>query len=265
MRTYVGVFLLFVATLQAQTPALVFEVASIKPTDGTSRSSALMDPQPSGFSASNVPLARLIEFAYGLNPEQIIGGPDWIAKERFTVTAKYPAGWSLDRPGGRTDALQMVRMLLADRFRLRVHTETRDGAIYSMVMTRQDRGLGPNLRQVPASCIAASSNEAKEKGLQQCGLLQGRSELELNGQPLSYLASRLSAIIGTHVVDQTGADGFYDAHLKWTPEQSIVTAPTADQVSIFTAIQEQLGLRLERGRGPVDVLVIDSVERLTPD
>jgi uncharacterized protein (TIGR03435 family) len=133
-------------------------------------------------------------------------------------------------------------------------------------MTRQDRGLGPKLRQVPEACVAAAlSREAKEKGLVQCQLLQGRRALEVNGQPLSYLASRLSATIGTPIVDRTGLDGFYDAQLEWTPEESNRSAPAVDQVSIFTAIQEQLGLRLERGRGPVDVLVIDSVERSTPD
>ena len=252
------------ATLTAQLP-LRFDVASVKPTDGTSRSSALFDPQPSGFSASNVPLARLIEYAYGLHPHQIVGGPEWIYNERFSVTAKYPVGWSLDRAGGRGEALQMLQMLLADRFSLRVHNETREGTVYTLVMSREDRRLGPRLREVPEPCAPVSSREAKEKGLLPCQLLQARRSLEVNGQPLSYIASRLSAIIGSPVVDRTRLAGVYDAQVEWTPEEEAGNAAITNQVSIFTAIQDQLGLKLERERGPVDLLVIDSVERPTPD
>ena len=248
----------------AQSP-FRFGVASVKATDGVSRSAALFDPQPGGFSASNVPLARLIEYAYGRQPYVVVGGPEWISKERFSIVAKYPAGWSLDRPGGRAEVLQMLQALLADRFSLRVHNETLDSAIYNLVMHRQDRQIGSQLRQVPNPCLQGSSGEAKERGLRPCQLLQGRSALELNGQPVSYITSRLSAIVGALVVDRTGLTGFYDLRVQWAPEQGAGNAATIDQVSIFTAIQEQLGLRLERARGPVDMLVIDSVDRPTPD
>src|SRR5687767_13209590 len=93
----------------AQQPPPAFEVASVKPVVDGGGSSALLDPQPGGYSAFNVPLSSLIRLAYSLNPYQVVGGPDWAYRDRFTVTAKYPAGWSLDRPGGQAEALQMLQ------------------------------------------------------------------------------------------------------------------------------------------------------------
>ena len=246
--------------LAAQQRAPAFEVTSIKPSEGGS-SSALLDPLPSGYSASNVSLASLIRLAYQLNEYQVVGGPDWVHRDRFTVAAKYPVGWSLDRPGGRAEALQMVQTLLADRFNLRVHKDTRDGTVYLMKMARDDGRLGPRLRPVPA-CVR-SPTEAEEKGTTVCTVLLGRRAAEMNGQSVSYFASGVARIIGAPVIDRTGLSGFYDIKVEWTPTEPPDAAP--DYVPLFIAIEEQLGFKLERSRGPIEMLVIDSVERPKPD
>lgn len=238
-----------------------FDVASIKPSEGGS-SSALLDPLPSGYNASNVPLSSLIRLAYGLNPYQVVGGPDWAYRDRFTVAAKYPAGWSLDRPGGRAEALQMLQTLLADRFALRVHNDTREGTVYLMTMARDDRRPGPRLRPAPA-CVRSPSREAREKGAIPCTATLGRQAVEMNGQPVPYFASSVALMIGAPIIDRTGLSGFYDIKIEWTPAQT----PDAgtDYVPLFIAIEEQLGLKLQRSKGPIDVLVIDSAQRPTPD
>lgn len=259
-----GLLLVLIAAaavaLDAQRSTPAFEVASIKPSDG-GLSSALLDPLPSGYSASNVPLSSLIRLAYGLNPYQVVGGPDWVTRDRFTVTAKYPTGWSIDRPGGKAEALQMLQTLLAERFNLRVHKDTREGTVYLMRMAREDRRLGPRLLPVPA-CVRSPS-EAKEKGTTVCGVTLGRRAVEITGQSVSYFASSLPLIIGAPVIDRTALSGSYDIKVEWTPAET----PDAgtDYVPLFIAIEEQLGLKLERSKGPIEVLVIDSAERPTPD
>ena len=261
-RVAIPVLALIIAAavpLTTQAP-LRFEVASIKPSEGGS-SSALLDPLPSGYSASNVPLSSLIRLAYQLNPYQVVGGPDWVYGDRFTVAAKYPAGWSLDRPGGRAEAFQMVQTLLADRFSLRVHKETREGTVYLMTMARDDRRLGPKLRPVPA-CVRSSS-EAREKGTAPCTVLLGRRAVEMNGQPVPYFASSVALMIGAPIIDRTDLSGFYDIKIEWTPAET--PDGGTDHVPLFIAIEEQLGFKLERSKGPIDVLVIDAVERPTPN
>ena len=250
-----------VAGIPLTSQALRFDVTSIKPSEGGS-SSALLDPQPSGYSAFNVSLASLIRLAYQLNEHQIVGGPDWAYRERFTVAAKYPAGWSLDRPGGRAEAFQMIQTFLADRFALRVHKDTRDGMVYLMRMARDDRRLGPRLLPAPA-CVRSLSSEAREQGARPCTVTLGRERVEMNGQPVSYFASGISRIIGAAVTDRTGLSGSYDIKIEWTPAQT----PDAgtDYVPLFIAIEEQLGLKLGRSKGPIEVLVIDSAQRPTPD
>jgi uncharacterized protein (TIGR03435 family) len=262
MQRFAALILCSVTTSFAapQPPAPAFEVASIKPAQGGS-SSALLDPQPSGYSAFNVSLSSLIRLAYGLNPYQVVGGPDWVYRDPFTVTAKYPIGWALDRPGGKAEALRMLQTLLADRFNLRVRKDTREGTVYLLRMARDDRRLGPGLRPAPA-CVT-SPREAKEKGTAPCTVLLGRRAVEMNGQPVSYFASGVARIIGAPLEDRTDLTGSYDIKVEWTPAET----PDAgtDYVPLFIAIEEQLGLKLERSKGPVEVLVIDSVERPTPD
>jgi uncharacterized protein (TIGR03435 family) len=182
-----------------------------------------------------------------------------------------------------------MRSLLAERFKLSVHREKRELPIYELVLARSDGKLGPELRPSSADCraiIEARKAQGQKPDLPkagerpQCGARVGFGELAAGGQPLLELIALLSSTVQRNVVDRTGLSGNFDIYLKWTPDQ-LPPRPAglpADQPlringlaidpdgpSIFTALQEQLGLKLESAHGPVDVLVIDHVERPSPD
>ena len=266
-----------------------FEVASVRP-NTSGNPGQRVEMQPGGrYTVINMPLRNLIINAYGLQANQLLGAPDWIA-ERFDITAK--ADEELGPPAsqeGPSRLQLMMRSLLAERFKLSVHRESRDLPIYHLVLARNDRKLGPEL--TPSSIDCRTIIDArKAQGLRpeppkpgerpQCGAWWGFGELTAGGQPLHELISLLSATVQRNVVDRTRLSGNFDIHLKWTPDQLPPRPPglPADQPvrmngvaidpngpSIFTALQEQLGLKLDAQRGPVDVLVIDRVERPTPD
>jgi bla regulator protein BlaR1 len=272
----------------ASSPA--FEVASVKPNkSGDGR--ILLGMQPGGrFTATNVPLRELIRMACGIQSFQIVGGPDWIGSERFDVLAKAegdPPPPSV--PGGPPGPmLMMLRSLLAERFKLAAHNETRELPIYSMVMARPDRRLGPRLSVAQADCAAIAA-AARRGGppptpppgeRPRCGMMIGPGNISAGGVPIAQLATMLSMRVSRVVLDRTELTGNFDFTLDFTPEQLPKRAPgtPADQpirmngvdidpdgASIFTALQEQLGLKLESTRGPVEVLVIDRVEQPTPD
>ena len=266
-----------------------FEVASVRP-NTSGNPIERVEMQPGGrYTVINMPLRNLIINAYGLQATQLLGAPDWIA-ERFDIIAK--ADEELGPPASREGPSRvqlMMRSLLAERFRLSVHRESRDMPIYHLVLARNDGKLGPELNPSSIDCRALIEAR-KAQGLKpeppqpgerpQCGAWWGFGELTAGGQPLNELISLLSATVQRNVVDRTGLSGNFDIHLKWTPDQ-LPPRPSgmpADQrirvngmeidpngPSIFTAVQEQLGLKLDAQRGPVDVLVIDRVERPMPD
>jgi uncharacterized protein (TIGR03435 family) len=282
--------------LQAQSQAAdtgspAFEVASVKPNKaGDGR--ILFRMQPGGrFTATNVPLRELIRVAYGIQNTQLVGGPDWIGSERFDIVAKAEGDIPPSGPGGPPGPMQMmIRALLADRFKLTVHNETRELPIYSLVVARADGRLGPQLRASQVDCAAVIAAARARGGpppappqpgeRPTCGIFGGLGRVAAGSVPTAQLAMMLSQQAGRIVVDRTGLTGMFDFDLQWTPEQLPQRAPgtPADQPlringadidpngpSIFTAVQEQLGLKLEAQRGPVEVLVIDSVEPPTPD
>lgn len=258
--------------LQAQAPAdttpAVFEVASIKENDtGDGRFS--METMPNrGFAASNVTLRALIMEAFGIQSYQITGGPEWIDSRRFDIAAKT-AG-----PASEGELRLMVRALLAERFGLRVHNERREGAIYSLTFARTDRQLGPNLEKSLRDCAAEESAGPRPTNVPKpqlpCGLneiLGMKSSVGGGGRTLSEIATALGNVaVPRPVVDATGLDGVFDFELRWVPDVSVVgNSQNGEAVSIFTAVQEQLGLKLEPARGQVAVLVIDAVSLPTPN
>jgi uncharacterized protein (TIGR03435 family) len=203
--------------------------------------------------------------AYGpLHDIQVTGGPGWINSDRFDIVAKAEGNPS-------TDARLMLRTLLADRFKLMVHHETRELPVYALVIARRDGKLGPQLRPSNlADCLAAPklSTPSDPNAAVRCGggfLRTG--ELGARAMEFSTLATTVSNLADRPVVDRTGLTGTFDWNLQWTADRS--PSPTGDRstdsVSLFTALQEQLGLKLEPTRGPVDVLVIDHVERPIED
>jgi len=264
------------------TSAATFEVASIKPNkSGDGR--VMLGMAPTGrYTATNVPLRLLMQQSYNLQPFQIIGGPSWITSDRFDIIAKAPDGFAPDQ------FRSMVRALLADRFKLKAHTETREMPIYELVLARADGKLGANLTPAKTDCEAMRGRRAggpppapPQPGQPiECGFMIGIGNMNAGGMPLLELARTLSGFVNRIVVDKTGLKGSYDFQITYTPDGRGnplglppggaplgVDAPAGDPngASIFTALQEQLGLKLDSQKGPVEVLVIDSVDQPTED
>ena len=253
-----------------------FEVASVKPnTSGDGR--VLMMPQPGGrLNLVNVPLRLLIRNAYRVQDFQIVGGPDWLGTARFDVVAKAEGG------NPSQEELQlMLRSLLADRFKLVVRPDTREMPTYSLVPARADGKTGAQLRRSDANCSGpanAPSAPPAPGQLPTCGSMVGFGNLKARGSTMPALATALSTFAGRIVVDRTGLAGGYDVDLNWTPDQIPRPAGGGDQPvqvngatidsngsSLFTALQEQLGLKLESAKGPVDVLVVERAEKPADD
>ncbi|HEY1307937.1 MAG TPA: M56 family metallopeptidase [Vicinamibacterales bacterium] len=250
-------------------PRLSFEVASVKPNKSGETTSFLQARPGGNFAVGNMTLRGLIFFAYGLQGFQLVGGPDWVATERFDITAKAAADVP-PTPIGRTspEAL-MLRSLLEDRFRLSAHRETRDLPIYALVIARADGRLGPRLRQTTSDYCAkrfeaaGKAGESIAPGGPVCGMRPSVNELTAGALPMNEFARFLALNTGRTVVDRTGLTGVWDFDLKYSPPNA--PNPDPDRPSIFTALQEQLGLRLDATTGPVEVLAIDRVEPLIPD
>ena len=272
--------LFFGADSLAQAPAgsgLAFEVASVKPNVSNSGSSTSNEP-PGGYVATNMTLRRLIAIAYRMrlptDRERIVG-PSWIDEARFDINARTPAGSRVEQ------VPDMLRALLADRFQLAAHTETRETSVYALVRVRADGPLGPQLTRSSLDCSKPGASRGGAGGpgagaaieTPQCGTI---SNVDANGavmrgggRSMADLAGNLTGRVNRDVIDRTGLSGTYDFVLRWTPENFQNPAgnagPSRDGTLIFTALQEQLGLRLEAQRGPVEFLIIDRVERPTPD
>jgi uncharacterized protein (TIGR03435 family) len=247
----------------AQQPLPAFEVASVKP-NTTDAEPSMIVPPGGLVSILNVPLENLIVNAYGIPAFRVLDAPAWATRERFDISAKIPD----DATPGQARA--MLQSLLEGRFRLRVHRETREQSIYAVVVARADGRLGPRLKQSTADC-AAAAKPASPLTLSpdgQCAAFFGvgpaGGRIVSRGQPLARVISALSMAVSRGVVDRTGLQGPFDVELEWSADAG-AAATASNTPSVFTALQEQLGLRLEPSRGPVEVLVIDSVERPTPD
>jgi uncharacterized protein (TIGR03435 family) len=265
-----------VSALRAQAPATdmklpAFEVASVKPTkiSGTS----LVRPLPGGrFSVINFSLAGLIKRAYRLQDNQLVGGPDWIRSEGYDIEAKAESAASAEQ------MLLMLRTLLTERFRLALRTERRELPVYALVLVKSDGATGPQLkRSSQADCLRASPSTSSigpptDPKRPMCGLYSPTGRWTGRGVSLDTVANALTRFVGRGVQNRTGLTGEFDLDLQWTdlalllsPTATADPPPLADGPSLFTALQEQLGLKLESTKGPVEVLVIDHVEQPTPD
>jgi uncharacterized protein (TIGR03435 family) len=250
-----------------------YEVASIKP-DKSGTDMTMLRTTPVGFIATNVPLKMLIQQAYGVEDNQILGAPSWIGSARFDIEAKVSSS--------ETDALRdlspdqrrlMLQPLLADRFQLKVHTEVRDLPILALVVAKG----GPKLHEAKPgdtypNGIKGFDGEPGGPGL----MHMGPGQLTAQGLAMSDVAKLLSQQLGRTVHDKTGLAAKYDFTLQWTPDRGASPMPGAAEPgqqgpgatlstdssgpSLFTAIQEQLGLKLDSQKGPVEVVIIDHVE-----
>ncbi|MGH9241933.1 MAG: M56 family metallopeptidase [Vicinamibacterales bacterium] len=261
-----------VPLLQIQDPPRQsFEVASVKPNKSGETSNFLQRRPGGNFAVGNMTLRGLIMFAYGIQGFQLVGAPDWVATERFDITARAAADIPPTPMGQLSPEALMLRSLLEDRFRLSAHRETRDLPIYALVLARADGRLGPRLRQTTSDyckklfeAAGKAGNTPVPPGGPVCGMRPlGSDELAAGALPMNEFARFLNVESGRTVVDRTGLTGLWDFDLKWSRPNA--PNPDPDRPSIFTALQEQLGLRLDATTGPVEVLVIDRVEPLIPD
>ena len=269
----VGIVAVVGGVLVAQAPAPpAFEVASIKPTTAPGSDGGFALAPGGRLDVSNQPVRALIRYAYGIHDYQLVGGPSWIDREFFDIHAKA-AATSLDQQGSiaEENIELMVQRLLADRFRLAIRREPRDMPVYALTRAHSTDSLGPQLRRAAIDCealIAAGKTppRATSGDVTVCGGRNTPAHITVNGFPLARLAASLSTRLQRFVLDRTALSGPFDVDLDWS--SGLATADGAtDQggASIFTAVQEQLGLKLEPSRGSVDVLVIDHVERPTAD
>lgn len=240
---------------------LAFEVASVKPNNSGARTTSAQILPGGRFTLTNYPLHTLIILAYSLQQDQLVNVPEWASRERFDINAKAEGDFSTARLAF-DDARLMMRALLADRFGLVVHEASRELEVYALVPHREDRRLGPNVRA--AACEPLSATGVAGGTVVPCGTFSGNpaSGVQSRGLTMGNLARFLQSVVGTAVVDRTGLEGTYDVTLTFERN----TLATDSQLpSVFTAVQEQLGLRLRRETAPVAVLVVDRVERPTPD
>jgi uncharacterized protein (TIGR03435 family) len=246
------------ALAQAPRPKFdTFDVATIKRTDPDERSRLLMMQGDHRFIGKNYTVKLLIAAAYDLNPKAISGGPEWVNSEHYDIVGVTPGEV---RPT-RNEQMSMLRGLLADRFRLTFHREAKEFSIYVLEVAK-------NGSKLKASAAAADVPPIVGPGVvhPQKIVLPGR-----NANMNDLVAVMQRAILDRPVVDKTGLTGRYDFDLEWAPDETqfggeLPTAPAdASSPPLFVAMQEQLGLRLEATRGPVQALVVDKVERPSAD
>ena len=253
-----------------------FEVASVKPNHSGDARLSFGGP-PGRYEIVNAPLRTIVRVAHQVQDYQIVEAPGWIATERFDILATTPAVVPTERA-------EMLRNLLAERFNLRAHIERREMPIFEMVLTRSDGQLGQAARATGVNCAerAAGRNggappPATPAGVRLdrplCGLMLRPGALMAGAMTMGEFARALAPQVNRFVLDRTGITGFFDFDVQFTPEQITPPPPGVPPLppvdpngpSLFTALQEQLGIRLNATRGPIEVLVIDAITRPTPD
>jgi len=264
------------AEFQASNTATVpvYEAASIRPRKFDSGGMISWDFRPDGFTAKNITLQVLIRMAYGVEDYQISGAPKWLNAETYNVEAKLD-GTVADKLRKLTFDLRsveqqpMLQALLVDRFKLTLHRETKELPVYALVIAKN----GPKLQEAkPGDTYPNGMKDLEGHGHGDVmhfgtGILTGQ------GVSIAFLVRMLSQQqLGRPALDKTGLMGKYDFTLQWTPDENRTPTvgqqgtentppPESSGPSIFTAIQEQLGLKLEAQKGAAEVLVIDHVER----
>ena len=233
--------------LQTQAPA--FEVVSVKPSAPETPRGGGFGMSPSGlFQVRGLSLVELVQAAYSQGRPfyrfQLAGGPDWLDSARFDITAS-----STLRNATPAQTMAMVKALLIERFKLVVREETKDAPIYVLTLANKDGTLGPKIRKSSLACPGPGCEFKINPGV----------SLTARGLTVDRLAFSMAGFsgVGRLIVDRTGLTGGYDMNMEW--------APLNDSPNIFTALREQLGLKLESSRGPVPMLIIERAEKPTPD
>ena len=244
-----------------------FEVASVKP-NRTGDANMGAAAQPGGrFIARNVPVQFLIQTAYDVKDFQIAAGRfSWISTERFDVTAKGPEGTR----NGFEPLKPMIRSLLASRFQLAVHSEMKESPIFELVAAKGGLKLSPSKDSTCAAPDPKNPQPRERKPLCE-NIRSAKGLIEAHGVVMPRLAAALSDVLGRVVVDRTGFIGTFDARLEFAPDETPSDPVSGDRGSgadslkapIFTVLEEQLGVKAQASKGPVPMIVVDSVQRPT--
>jgi uncharacterized protein (TIGR03435 family) len=246
---------------------VAFEVVSVRENTSASERTSFSGPSPGRFTATNFVLMFLLHEAFQIRAHQLVGAPAWIEEARYDITATYPAGAVPQR-----DLRPMLRQLLIDRFGLKVHRETREVPVYALVLAKDDGTLGPRLTRSNVDCEQwLAEDSARRTGPRtECMSVTRRTSMTARSQALSALLGPFQSLTGRPVVDRTGLTGVFNVDLEWTTSGDLsvtggASAAPGPEVSLFTALQEQLGLKLEPSRAPFEVVVVDDIRRPTPD
>jgi uncharacterized protein (TIGR03435 family) len=254
----------------AAASATTFEVASIKVSQSGEEVGRMM-VSGDRLRVTNMSVRSLIAAAFGnsgrhLLKGQIVGGPEWMNADRFDIVAKADVHVR-DLKG----VAILLQQLLVERFQLKTHLEKREQPVFTLALARPDGRFGPGFQPSTVNCQNASGrgHAAPTPAPTPCTSKFGDGAIRAIGYSIPSLVASLSSIVDSVVIDQTRLSGTFDVELQWKPEPlegSDGAASALDpRPSIFTAVQEQLGLKLEPGRAPVDVVVVENVERPTPD
>lgn len=269
---------LSVVSAQEKPGAGTFEVASVRPNETVGQVGSISAPSAPRVTFSNIALRTIVLTAFDLKPYQLIDLPVWALSARFDIMATYPEGVdpaSSFRP--------MLQRLLADRFMLKARREQLETAIFRLTLARADKQLGPQMAASDVDCARWFADKRPQLGAGgkspvtpngtrvACALTSNRDWISGHAQPFSRLVQALEIPLARPVVDETGLTGVFDFDLAWTPEPVAVidagpgTVNSSERGSIFAAVQEQLGLKLEASRIPMDILRVESMARPTPD
>jgi uncharacterized protein (TIGR03435 family) len=243
-----------------------FDVASIKPAAGDP--CMCINTTPGGrVHATSMTLKFLVQMVYHVQDFQVSGSPPWLTSLRYDIDAKT------DAPAKDSEISVMLQQLLADRFQLVFHRETRELPVYALTLARKDGKLGPGLvESKEGGCTPPDPTApADASGKPNCGQGWGDARrLRSSSVQMDYLATSLSRLLRTKVIDQTGLTGKYDITLDWTPDERIAFSLPPDAAKaaaesglpdLFGALPQQLGLKLEAHKESVEVLVIDRAEK----
>ena len=267
---------LFVGS-QIDAQSTVVEVVSITRNDSGDQGPRFVRPEPGGrVTIINMPIFPLLWMAHGVQAYQVIDAPEWTRSEAYDILAR-----GVDGTTSTPDTFRaMLRELLASRFQLTVRRDTRELPIFALVRARPDGILGPKMKPASMDCTAnlartkSALPAATAQGAPNCGATARVGGFASTGLPLAPFVSLLAPVVGRVVVDRTGLTGAWDLDVEFTPDSiggagpgGVPLAPaaavSADAPSLSTALQEQLGLRLEATRGPVEVIVIERISRPT--
>jgi uncharacterized protein (TIGR03435 family) len=245
---------------QGSSPPVRFEVASIKPTKPGTKGDNIR-PMPGGqiIMASGVSLKQIIQAMYHLNADQVSGGPSWLDSDLWDIEAKA------EKPSSTDELHEMFKTLLAERFKLQFHNETKEMNAYVLTVDKRGPKMkaddGPEQVDLPLRAVPGHAGLAKEVG---------------TGESMTHFARWLSQLLSKPVADRTGLDGHYDFTLEWAADPDLIAkkaerdgssvpeaAAPVNGPDIFAALRAQLGLRLQSGKGPVEFMAIDHVERPT--